>query len=157
MRPRAGPRLTCTMPPQPPHTSCPWLVSRGLGAPRDWRLASALHYGTCPPLPLHRCRCIVVTRCCRWRAQVNEGIVVGDRSSHAPVLHLPQMFYFVAFTYAALVPPLWRRARLGDATPAPRHQGNFGRMAAATPGFVGVAALTVGSRALSLSRSLSHT
>lgn len=27
----------------------------------------------------------------------NKGIVVGDRSSHTPVLHVPQMFYFATF------------------------------------------------------------
>lgn len=28
---------------------------------------------------------------------LNQGIVVGDRSSHKPVVHVPQMFYFATF------------------------------------------------------------
>lgn len=30
----------------------------------------------------------------RW----NGGIVLGDRSNHVPVLHVVQLFYFVAFS-----------------------------------------------------------
>ncbi|XP_040834812.1 dol-P-Glc:Glc(2)Man(9)GlcNAc(2)-PP-Dol alpha-1,2-glucosyltransferase [Ochotona curzoniae] len=37
---------------------------------------------------------------------VNGGIVVGDRSSHEAVLHLPQLFYFSAFTLFFSAPHL---------------------------------------------------
>lgn len=29
----------------------------------------------------------------------NEGIVIGDRSAHKPTLHVPQIFYFLTFTF----------------------------------------------------------
>ena len=35
---------------------------------------------------------------------VNKGIVVGDRSAHQAVLHLPQVLYFCAFTLFFAVP-----------------------------------------------------
>ena len=41
----------------------------------------------------------------------NGGVVVGDRSAHAPVKHLMQPLYFVGFAALALAPVLLRPAR----------------------------------------------
>ena len=37
-------------------------------------------------------------------AQVNGGVVIGDRTAHAPVLHFPQLMYFAVFTFGLLAP-----------------------------------------------------
>jgi len=29
---------------------------------------------------------------------LNKGIVIGDRSNHVPILHVPQLFYYLAFS-----------------------------------------------------------
>lgn len=34
----------------------------------------------------------------------NGGIVLGDKTMHVPVLHIPQLYYFLAFTGAMLFP-----------------------------------------------------
>ena len=34
---------------------------------------------------------------------INKGIVVGDRSAHAPVLHFPQFYYFLTFSMFNLI------------------------------------------------------
>jgi alpha-1,2-glucosyltransferase len=36
----------------------------------------------------------------------NGGIVLGDRSNHIAVVHLPQIFYFVGFSTAFLLPSI---------------------------------------------------
>lgn len=39
----------------------------------------------------------------------NGGIVLGDKSMHVAVLHVPQIYYFLGFTSAMLVPYLFKR------------------------------------------------
>jgi alpha-1,2-glucosyltransferase len=41
----------------------------------------------------------------------NKGIVVGDRSNHIAILHVPQMLYFCLFTLAHLAPSLITQRR----------------------------------------------
>jgi len=36
--------------------------------------------------------------------KINGGVVIGDRTAHAPVLHFPQLAYFVVFTFGLLAP-----------------------------------------------------
>ena len=38
---------------------------------------------------------------------INEGIVVGDRTAHKAVVHLPQLFYFAGFAAVFAAPHLW--------------------------------------------------
>ncbi|KAK9893677.1 glycosyltransferase family 59 protein [Cystobasidium minutum MCA 4210] len=42
----------------------------------------------------------------------NGGIVLGDKTMHVPVLHIPQLYYFSAFTAVMLVPYLLSRGIL---------------------------------------------
>lgn len=39
----------------------------------------------------------------------NNGIVLGDKSMHVAVLHIPQIFYFVGFASAFLLPYICTR------------------------------------------------
>ena len=36
----------------------------------------------------------------------NGGIVLGDKTMHVPVLHIPQLYYFSAFTAVMMLPYL---------------------------------------------------
>ena len=56
-----------------------------------------------------------------WFLKVNGGVVVGDRTAHAPVLHLPQLCYFAVFTFGLLAP--FQLAASGLATVASMWKG----------------------------------
>ncbi|GAA5841062.1 hypothetical protein JCM3766R1_006654 [Sporobolomyces carnicolor] len=44
--------------------------------------------------------------------KVNGGIVLGDKSNHVATIHVPQLYYFVAFSAAFLAPHLLETAKI---------------------------------------------
>ncbi|KAJ2824478.1 glucosyltransferase [Coemansia furcata] len=56
----------------------------------------------------------LVAVCFAMFVRVNKGIVLGDKSNHEPVLHIPQIFYFCSYVVGASAPtilplasPIW--------------------------------------------------
>ncbi|KAJ2861430.1 glucosyltransferase [Coemansia aciculifera] len=48
----------------------------------------------------------LVAVCFAMFVHVNKGIVLGDKSNHEPVLHIPQIFYFCGYVVGASAPTI---------------------------------------------------